>query len=213
MQKSFVPSNTACDNEWAINNFASWRSQVGVEESFPHVLLADDKKLLCSFLRKYVSSTACCNKWTLNDFGWWTSRVAVEEFFGRCYTDWWSKTTLFLPCKYVSNTARCNKLSLNDFVSWRSWVFVKEFFSRWGLLRDNQKLLRSCLWALWKWRKRMDGCIPRWVSRNRLQVFYRSMVVHYTIADLRLVGSLYTWTIDLPSCTDFPMMTSLPYDM
>ena len=51
--KGFVP-NTARYNEWALN-FESWRSQVAVEESFPHdVLLTDDPKLLCSCLRKYM---------------------------------------------------------------------------------------------------------------------------------------------------------------
>ena len=69
-QKSFVSSNTAHCNQWALNNFESWRSQVAVEESFPRdVLLTDDPKLLCSCLRKYVSNTARCNKWALNDFG------------------------------------------------------------------------------------------------------------------------------------------------
>ena len=53
--KGLVP-NTARYNEWALN-FESWRSQVAVEESFPHnVLLTDDPKLLCSCLRKYVSN-------------------------------------------------------------------------------------------------------------------------------------------------------------
>ena len=69
-KKSFVSSNATRYNEWALNNFESWRSQVAVEESFPHdVLLTDDPKLLCSCLRKYVSNTARCNKWALNDFG------------------------------------------------------------------------------------------------------------------------------------------------
>ena len=66
--KGFVP-NTAGYNKWALN-FESWRSQVAVEESFPHdVLLTDDPKLLCSCLRKYVSNTAGCNEWELNNFG------------------------------------------------------------------------------------------------------------------------------------------------
>ena len=81
-QKSYVSSNTARYNEWALSNFESWWSKVAVEDSFPHdVLLTDDPKLLCSCLRKYVSNTARCNKWTLNNFGSWTSQVAVKEFF------------------------------------------------------------------------------------------------------------------------------------
>ena len=69
-QKSFVSSNTARYSKWVLNNFVSWRSQVAVEESFPQdILLTDDPKLLCSFLRKYVSNTAHCTKWALNDFG------------------------------------------------------------------------------------------------------------------------------------------------
>ena len=48
MHKSFVSSNTARYNEWALSNFKSWMSQVAVEDSFPHdVLLTDDPKLLC----------------------------------------------------------------------------------------------------------------------------------------------------------------------
>ena len=67
--KGFVSSNTAHCNQWAINNFESWKSQVAVEESFPHdVLLTDDPKLLCSCLLKYVSNTAFCNKLALNNF-------------------------------------------------------------------------------------------------------------------------------------------------
>ena len=59
-QKDFVHSNTSRWNQWALNSFESWRSQVAVEESFPYdVLLTDNSKLLCSCLRKYVSNTAC----------------------------------------------------------------------------------------------------------------------------------------------------------
>ena len=50
-------SNTAHCNKWALNDFDSWRSQVGVEESFPDNLLSTgDLKLLCSCLCKYVST-------------------------------------------------------------------------------------------------------------------------------------------------------------
>ena len=72
-QKCFVSNNTAHCNQWALNNFESWRSQVAVEESFPrNVLIIIEwwsKTILCFFLRKYVSNTAHCNKWALNDFG------------------------------------------------------------------------------------------------------------------------------------------------
>ena len=62
-QKSFVSSNATRFNEWALDNFESWRSQVAVEESFPNdVLLTDDPKLLSSCLRKYASSTAHSSK-------------------------------------------------------------------------------------------------------------------------------------------------------
>ena len=48
----------------------SWRSQVAVEDSFPHnVLLTDDPELLSYCLRKYVGNAARCNKWVRNDFG------------------------------------------------------------------------------------------------------------------------------------------------
>ena len=68
-QKSFVSSNIARYNEWALSSFESWRSQVAVGDSLPHkVLLTDDPKLLCSCVREYVSNTAHCNKWALNDF-------------------------------------------------------------------------------------------------------------------------------------------------
>ena len=64
--KGFVPSNTARYNQWALNNFESWRSQTAVKETSPHdVVLTDDPKLLCSCLRQYVSNTARCNKWVL----------------------------------------------------------------------------------------------------------------------------------------------------
>ena len=69
-KKTFVSSNATHYNEWALNNFESWRAQVAVEESFPHnVLLTDDPKLLCSCLCTYVSSTAHSNQWALYDFG------------------------------------------------------------------------------------------------------------------------------------------------
>ena len=68
-QKSFASSNTAGYNEWELNNFESWRSQVAFEECFPHDVLLTDPKLLCSCLRKYVSNTAHCNKWAIDDFG------------------------------------------------------------------------------------------------------------------------------------------------
>ena len=46
MQKSFVFSNIARYNEWALSNLESWMSEVAVEDSFPHdVLLTDDPKL------------------------------------------------------------------------------------------------------------------------------------------------------------------------
>ena len=65
--KGFV-SNTARYNERVLN-FESWRSEVAVEESFPHnVLLTDDPKLICSCVRMYVCNTARCNKWALNNF-------------------------------------------------------------------------------------------------------------------------------------------------
>ena len=52
--------NTARYNKWALN-FESSKSQVPVEESFPHdVLLTDNPKLLCSCLRtcRGVGSTS-----------------------------------------------------------------------------------------------------------------------------------------------------------
>ena len=58
-RKCLVHSNTAGYNEWALNNIASWRSQVAVKEFFPHdVLLIDDPKLPCSCLCKYVNNGA-----------------------------------------------------------------------------------------------------------------------------------------------------------
>ena len=45
-QKGFVPSNTAGDNKWALDNFESWRSQVALEESSPdNLLLTDNPKI------------------------------------------------------------------------------------------------------------------------------------------------------------------------
>ena len=54
-----------------------------------------------------------------------------------------------------------------------SRVAVEEIFPDEVLSSDDPKLLRSCICALWKREKRMDGHVLRWGGRNRLQVCYR----------------------------------------
>ena len=125
-------------------------------------------------------------------------------------------------CEYVSNTAHCSKWALNNFESSRSRVSVEESFPNDVLSSDDPKLL-PCTSIIRKWGRRMDGVSSDAPVETNFRSAIRALTsairwqtcaeVCYTIADLQLMEGPSTWTIDLPSCTNFPMMTSLPYDI